>query len=45
MLLLRKMSFPWQGLLLLLLQAPAVRDFLLYLKKVVEAMSSKQKAK
>ncbi|XP_074937972.1 uncharacterized protein LOC142052017 [Phalacrocorax aristotelis] len=43
MLLLRKVSFPVQGLLFLLLQEPAVREFPLYLKKVVEAMALKQK--
>lgn len=44
MLLLRKMSFPVQGFFLLLLQEPANRNFLLYLKKAVEAMVLKQKA-
>ena len=45
MLLLRKMSFPVQGLGLLLLQEPIVRDFSLYLKNVGETTVLKQKAK
>lgn len=36
MLSLRKMSFPVQGLCVLLLQEPIVRDFPLYLKNVGE---------